>query len=141
MLSDAACNCLALRQTTRHITQFYDRCLAPVGLRSTQYSILAKLERLGPLKINALAGELAMDRTTLGRTMLPLQREGLVAVRTGAFDRRSKELHLTRAGAKRLAAARKLWNGAQACFEARFGSQRASNLRNELRAVLQLKLT
>jgi hypothetical protein len=66
------CNCLALRQAARHVTQFYDQCLAPAGLRTTQLSILAKLKRLGPLTINALARELVMDRTTLGRTMLPL---------------------------------------------------------------------
>src|SRR5260370_129372 len=49
------CNCLALRQAARHVTQFYDQCLAPSGLRTTQLSILAKLKRLGPLTINALA--------------------------------------------------------------------------------------
>ena len=42
------CNCLALRQAARHVTQFYDQCLAPAGLRTTQLSILAKLKRLGP---------------------------------------------------------------------------------------------
>src|SRR5437867_9253410 len=72
------CNCLALRQAARHVTQFYDQCLAPSGLRAGQLSILAKLKRLGPMTINALARELVMDRTTLGRTMLPLERDGLI---------------------------------------------------------------
>jgi hypothetical protein len=49
------CNCLALRQAARHVTQLYDRCLVPGGLRTTQFSILAKLKRLGPMTINALA--------------------------------------------------------------------------------------
>ena len=62
------CNCLAARQAARHITQLYDQFLMPVGLRTTQFSILARLERLGPLTINALAAELVMDRTTMGRT-------------------------------------------------------------------------
>jgi len=91
------CNCLALRQAARHVTQFYDRFLAPMGLRTSQYSILAKLRRLGPLPINALARELVMDRTTLGRNILPLQREGLIAIVKGSADRRSKELRLTEA--------------------------------------------
>src|SRR4030088_2944710 len=43
----AICNCLALRQAARHTTQLYDRHLAPEGLRTTQYSILSKLARLG----------------------------------------------------------------------------------------------
>ncbi len=63
----AGCNCLALRQASRHVTQFYDQFLAPSGLRTTQYSILARLQRKGPMTINALAAELVMDRTTLGR--------------------------------------------------------------------------
>ena len=78
------CNCLALRQAARHVTQFYDQCLAPAGLRTTQLSILAKLKRLGPLAINALARELVMDRTTLGRTMLPLERDGLISIEQAA---------------------------------------------------------
>ena len=145
MRSDTAtlfqeCNCLALRQAARHVTQFYDQCLAPTGLRTTQFSILAKLKRLGPLTINALARDLVMDRTTLGRTMLPLERDGLISIEDGASDRRSKELHLTKAGEKRVRAARKLWREAQTHFEKAFGPERASDLRNELRAVVASEL-
>jgi DNA-binding MarR family transcriptional regulator len=134
------CNCLALRQATRHVTQFYDQCLAPSGLRTTQLSILAKVKRLGPLTINALARELVMDRTTLGRTMLPLERDGLIRIEDGPRDRRSKELHLTKAGAERLRVARKLWSEAQTQFETAFGPDRASTLRSELRAVASSQL-
>jgi DNA-binding MarR family transcriptional regulator len=134
------CNCLALRQAARHVTQFYDQCLAPTGLRTTQFSILAKLKRLGPMTINALARELVMDRTTLGRTMLPLERDGLISVETASSDRRSKELHLTKAGAARLRAAGKLWSEAQTRFGAAFGEERALTLRGELRAVAATEL-
>jgi len=48
--------------------QFYDHFLAPIGLRTTQFSILAKLSRIGPMSINALASDLVMDRTTSGAT-------------------------------------------------------------------------
>ncbi|MGA9947175.1 MAG: MarR family winged helix-turn-helix transcriptional regulator, partial [Xanthobacteraceae bacterium] len=71
----AGCNCLALRQAARHVTQIYDQVLAPSGLRATQYSILARLQRKGPMTNNALAAELVMDRTTLGRNILPLERD------------------------------------------------------------------
>ena len=129
------CNCLAVRQAARHVTQFYDQHLAPSGLRTTQFSILAKLKRLGPVSINALAADLVMDRTTLGRNILPLQREGLVAVVKGSVDRRSKELRVTEAGAERLRAAAKGWVEAQAQFEAAFGAERAAELRALLHAV------
>jgi DNA-binding MarR family transcriptional regulator len=129
------CNCLAIRQAARHITQFYDRFLASAGLRTTQFSILAKLRRLGPMTINALAADLVMDRTTLGRNVLPLERDGLVASEQGRTDRRSKELRLTEAGAERLRTAVAGWTEAQTRFEAVFGGKRTSKLRALLRAA------
>lgn len=134
------CNCLALRQATRHLTQFYDQHLAPAGLRNTQFSILVKLRRQGPMTINALARELVMDRTTLGRTMLPLARDGLISIKDAASDRRSRELRLTPYGAERVRIAAKLWSVAQAQFEEVFGGDRASRLRNELRALVSSEL-
>src|SRR5260370_428682 len=76
--SSEECNCFAVRAAARHVTQSYDQFLAPTGLRTTQFSILAKLKRKGPLTINALAEDMVMDRTTLGRTILPLERDGLM---------------------------------------------------------------
>ena len=134
------CNCLALRQAARHVTQFYDQYLASTGLRTTQFSILAKLQGLGPMTINALARELVMDRTTLGRTMLPLERDGLIAIREGSVDRRSKELAVTKAGTERLQRAAKLWVEAQKEFEERFGTGRASDLRGLLGEVVSCEL-
>jgi DNA-binding MarR family transcriptional regulator len=131
-----ACNCAAVRAAARHITQAYDGFLAPSGLRTTQFSILARLGRKGPLTINVLADDLAMDRTTLGRNILPLERDGLIRIEASAADRRAKELHLTRAGEKRLAAARKGWAAAQARFERAYGAKRAAELRGLLLAVV-----
>jgi DNA-binding MarR family transcriptional regulator len=129
------CNCLALRQAARHVSQFYDQHLSPLGLRTTQFSILARLKRSGPMTINILAEEMVMDRTTLGRNILPLQREGLIAVKTGREDRRRKELHLTDKGLAKMRAARKGWVDAQTQFEAVFGGERAAGLRALLREV------
>jgi DNA-binding MarR family transcriptional regulator len=129
------CNCLAIRQAARHVTQFYDQCMAPTGLRTSQFSILARLRRLGPMTINALARDLVMDRTTLGRNILPLEREGLIEIRPGPSDRRSKELHLTQAGADRFRAGVASWAEAQARFEAAFGADRANELRRLMHQV------
>ena len=103
------CNCLAVRQAARYITKFYDQFLAASGLRTTQFSILAKLRRLGLMTINALAAEMVMDRTTLGRNILPLERDGLITVEQGSRDRRSKELRVTEAGEARFRAGVKGW--------------------------------
>ena len=134
-LKPELCNCLALRQASRHVTQFYDQFLAAAGLRTTQFSILARLRRLGPTTISVLAADLVMDRTTLGRNLQPLEREGLVAVVKGREDRRSREIRLTEAGVERLRAAVEGWLKAQAGFEGVFGQQRSAELRVLLHAV------
>jgi len=135
------CNCYAVRAAARHVTQAYDLFLAPAGLRTTQFSILAKLKRKGPLTINALAEEMVMDRTTLGRNILPLERDGLIRIDPSASDRRAKELHLTKSGETRLQAALKGWAAAQARFESTYGAKRAAELRTMLRAVVASEIT
>jgi DNA-binding MarR family transcriptional regulator len=135
------CNCFVVRSAARHVTQLYDQFLAPVGLHVTQFSILAKLKRLGPTTINALAKEMVMDRTTLGRNVLPLERDGLIRIEASATDGRAKELHLTKAGEKRLLAGREAWERAQARFDSRFGAKRAADFRAMLRAVVASDLT
>ena len=145
MSSEAApkmqeCMCLAVRQAARHVTQAYDQFLAPAGLRTTQFSILAKLKRNGPMSINAWAADMVMDRTTLGRNILPLARDGLITIEPVPSDRRSKELHLAKLGEKRFAAACQGWITAQSRFESTFGSKRTSELRALLRAVVESEL-
>jgi len=87
------------------------------------------------LTINALAEAMVMDRTTLGRNILPLQRDGLIKIKSAASDRRAKELRLTKAGESRLQEACEGWSQAQARFEAAFGEKRAADLRELLRAA------
>ena len=129
------CTCLAVRQAARHITQFYDRHLASAGLRTTQFSVLARLRRHGVMTINALADEMVMDRTTLGRNILPLERDGLITIKPGRTDRRSKELRLTDAGLERLRAGYQGWRDAQKGFATAFGNERTVGLRALLHDV------
>ena len=130
------CNCLAIRQAARHVTQFYDQLFAPVGLRATQFAILSRLRRDGPMTINALAAALVMDRTTLGRNILPLQRDGLIEVVASPADRRRRELRLTDAGLATHQLAVERWSVAQERFDAVFGGERAAALRGLLREVV-----
>src|ERR1700722_19057666 len=129
------CTCLAVRQAARHVSQFYDRHLAPVGLRTTQFSILARLRRHGAMTINALADEMVMDRTTLGRNILPLERDGLISIKPSRTDRRSKELRLTDAGLQRLRAGFQRWKKEQREFATAYGDKRTVGLRALLHEV------
>ena len=133
----ATCNCLALRQAARHVTQIYDSYLSSEGLRTTQYSILAKLNRLGPLSINELARSMVMDRTTLGRAIRPLERERLLTIGAGE-DGRTRSLRLTAKGEARLKAAAPKWREAQKEFETVFGARDAAQLRDVLQRVVSV---
>ena len=59
---ETPCTCTTLRRATRAVTAAYDAALAPSGLRITQFSILRKLARLGPLPVKRLAAEAALAR-------------------------------------------------------------------------------
>jgi DNA-binding MarR family transcriptional regulator len=130
------CNCHAIRQAARHVTQFYDQQLASSSLRVTQFAILSRLRRGGPMPINALAAALVMDRTTLGRNILPLERDGLIEMTPSRTDRRRHELRLTEAGLARHRAALERWKDAQKRFGEVFGGERAAALRGLLREVV-----
>jgi hypothetical protein len=61
---DGRCNCLAVCKAARYLRALYDKALAPSGLRVTQFTILCKLAKHGPMTIKRLATLIAMDRTT-----------------------------------------------------------------------------
>jgi DNA-binding MarR family transcriptional regulator len=132
----AACHCQALRQAARRVTAFYDAALAPLGLRVSQFSILSRLQRHGPRGIQALAAELVMDRTTLGRNIRPLERDGLLCAVADPADGRSRLLSITSRGAELVEAAWPVWIAAQAGFEARFGAEPAARLQAALQGVV-----
>lgn len=117
------------------MSQIYDRHMAEAGLRGSQYSILSKLGRLGPLPIGKLAETMVMDRTALGRALGPLEREKLIAVGPGP-DGRTRSVSLTAAGEARLKEAAMHWRKAQKEFEERFGAGEAAALRATLQRVV-----
>jgi DNA-binding MarR family transcriptional regulator len=107
------CVCNTLRMVTRVVTQLYDDCLRPSGLRVTQFSILAAIARLGESSLKQLEDELAIDQTTLTRSLSLLERDGVIE-RASHPDGRIKAMRLTAKGRRALEAARPLWAQAQA---------------------------
>ncbi|KWI87389.1 MarR family transcriptional regulator [Burkholderia ubonensis] len=127
-----ACNCFALRQATRFVTQIYERHLSPLGVTPAQFSIMAILSRRPDVLMSDLADALVMDRTTLLRALKPLQRDGLVAAGASEQDARAHALNLTKLGKRTFGHAKRAWQAAQDEFEAHFGEGRAKALRDEL---------
>ena len=134
---DMAGRCLsfALRKADRAVMQVYDEALRPAGVRMTQFSVLAAVRLLGPVRLGALARAAVLDRTTLTRNLALLEREGLVRI-VGGADRRAKEIALTAKGHRTLAGAYARWREAQARVEARVGKARARGLVDDLAAAV-----
>jgi DNA-binding MarR family transcriptional regulator len=106
------CVCSTLRMVTRAVTQLYDDVLRPSGLRVTQFSILATIARMGEANLRGLEDALAIDQTTLTRSVAILERDGLIE-RAPDPDRRIKAVRLTAKGKRAQAVARPLWGQAQ----------------------------
>jgi len=114
MAPEPPCICSTLRRATRAITATYDAALAPSGLRVTQFAVLRTLARLGPLPVTRLAAETALDRSTMGRNLDPLERRGLVRIEVGQADQRERVAHLTATGEAAVETALPYWRQAQA---------------------------
>jgi DNA-binding MarR family transcriptional regulator len=131
------CAATALRKASRRITQLYDTALLPSGLRSTQYAILSELQRRStqPPTLQELADALVMDRSALGHTLRPLERDGLVELQSSAADRRRRHIVATESGIAKYREAKRMWSTAQRRFHKVFGEAEARSLRETLLSI------
>jgi len=127
MAAPSPCACIRARRASRALTAVYDSALRPVRLTITQFSQLRNVHRLQPVSISALAKEMALDRSTLGRNLLVLQRRGLVALGEGD-DLRQRSVELTAKGAATLEKALPCWERAQQKVERKLGAAGAAAL-------------
>jgi DNA-binding MarR family transcriptional regulator len=131
---EVACLCANLRMATRAITRRYDRALAPWGIRTTQFSILARLVLDGPDTVSHLAGRLVLDRTALGRELRTLARHGLIRFETGE-DRRERRALATSEGEARYRDAHPAHAAVQRALRDELGGERLPELVGELREL------
>jgi DNA-binding MarR family transcriptional regulator len=136
------CICSTLRRASRSLTQFYDDALRPLGLRATQFTILQALELAGEISQGRLGEILAVDSTTLTRTLQIMIRQGWITERRGE-DRRERWLRLAKRGKTQLHRALPAWEKVQERLRNRLGTrnlkkfQRLSNQVTELVATQQ----
>lgn len=112
-----------LRQLMRAVAQHYDAEVGHAGLKTTQYSLLSCVLRLGPLKPSDIARTMRVDASTLTRNLQPLIRQGLLAMSPGD-DARSRLVSITDEGRARRAEAQRHWRRAQEALNRRLGVER-----------------
>lgn len=106
------CLCASLRRASRAVTQAYETELRREGLRATQFTLLHVLAKKGEQTQGEIGDFLALDSTTLTRTLRPLEEKGWIRARPGE-DRRERHWELTPAGSRKWQKAKPAWERAQ----------------------------
>ena len=114
------CACFNVRKTSRTITQLFDRALKPSGIKATQFTLLSVLANHSEVTISDLSTALGMDRTTLTRGIVRLEKEDLITSREGD-DARQRIVEITPHGIQILTAAIPYWESAQNVMEKGLG--------------------
>ena len=114
------CTNFKLRQLLRRVAQLYDNELAAAGLKTTQYSLLSHVHRLGPVQPGVLAKAMTLDASTLTRNLKPLVAAGWLALDAGP-DARSRLVRITESGQAKRAQAQRCWRLAQDSLNQRLG--------------------
>jgi len=122
---------------SRAVTQLYDDILRPSGLRVTQFSILATIAHSGEANLRELEAALAIDQTTLTRSLNLLERDRLIE-RVPHHDGRIKAMQLTGKGGRVLGIARPLWAQAQAKVLRELGTRAWGDAERRLARLLNV---
>ena len=131
------CTNLKLRQLTRRISRQFDHELALSGLKTTQYSLLSHIVKLGPIRPGDLAHAMDMDASTLTRNLKPLLTAGWAQLEAGA-DGRSRLVTATPDGREKRQDAQRHWKAAQSALNARLGMPRMLALHALIDETLEL---
>ncbi len=115
------CMALRARMAARTVTRAYDAALKPVGLRITQFTVLACIATELTHSISGLADYMAVERTTLTRNLQLLESKGFIKIDDEGY-RRSRRMHLTEEGLAILEAALPLWEAVQEDLKKKMGA-------------------
>jgi len=110
------CHCINIRRSSRKITAIYDEFLKSCEINVTQYSFLANLKRVQPIKMNDFAQIVNLDRTTLVRNIRPLINQDLVEIQS-IEKSKAQLLTLTQKGLELQTKAQNYWQKAQSYIE------------------------
>ena len=115
------CYAVHALMATRRLTRFYDNALRPTGLTIMQYALLCVIGYAKPESITALADICATERSTVSRSLTPLENAGYVT-RQDETDRRQRPIRLTKEGEAKVTEVYPAWRKAQDALERRLGS-------------------
>jgi DNA-binding MarR family transcriptional regulator len=122
-LPNLPCLCANFRRAARALTQLYDDALRPLRLRVTQFTVLQALSLAGEVSQGRLGGILAIDSTTLTRTLAIMRQRRWIETRPGR-DGRERLLKLSKTGREELNRASPAWQDVQDRLRSEIGDER-----------------
>ena len=131
------CTNFKLRQLMRSVAQHYDLELSKTGLKTTQYSLLSHVVKLGPIRPGELAQAMTLDASTVTRNLKPLVDAGWITIGAGS-DERSRAVAITNAGRAKRQEAQRHWKAAQESINRRLGLERVLALHALIDESLEL---
>ncbi|MFC5519635.1 MarR family winged helix-turn-helix transcriptional regulator [Polaromonas jejuensis] len=136
-LKTQGCTNFRLRQLMRRVAHHYDVEMAKAGLKTTQYSLLSYVLKLGPLRPGELAQGMKVSASTLTRNLKPLVDAGWLELAAGT-DARSRMVAITPAGRAKREEARQRWKVAQESLNQLLGDGRVLALHRLINESLEL---
>jgi DNA-binding MarR family transcriptional regulator len=135
------CPALRVRQASRVLAKLYDDELATFGLHSSQLPVLAAAALFGDsgTTMSKLAQAVLMDRTTLTRSIPPLERAGLLRVARSPEDARTKVVVITRAGERMIESIFPVWERVLTRIKKSLGEHILIELHAQLDKVIGLR--
>jgi len=132
------CTCMRVRQASRTLSRIYDDNLRRVGLQISQLTVLVAVAKSGEggAGPGRMAQALGMDRTTLTRNLLPLEKAGLLRVARDPADARARIVLLTKPGERAIEKAFPLWEKSQKRLRNLVGARKAHDLHDRLALLL-----
>jgi DNA-binding MarR family transcriptional regulator len=128
---------IQLRRTQHAVRTRVDADLAPTGLTTPQYTVLAALERETGLSASDLARELGMTAQTVNVLVKGLERSGLIRRSSHPTHGRILLTGLTAAGRRALKRGRALALGVQERVLADLSDSERATLMRHLKAIEQ----
>jgi DNA-binding MarR family transcriptional regulator len=123
-----------LRRAARLVSQLYESEPGWPDLSVPQLALLQAIARSGTIAHGDLVSLLALDQTTVSRSLATVRQRRWVRTARGD-DRRERRVSLTEAGKLQLQRANRAWRRAQARFRRLYGAKKWDAMQRELTAI------
>ncbi len=129
------CTCFNLRKATRVVQNLFDEAFRTIGLKGTQFTVLSHIFSYGPLTLTKLANIMLLDRTTLARNLVPLEKKGFIEINPGS-DLRTRYIDITEKGRRLLARALPLWEKTQERIKDGLGDEKWNSMLSNISELI-----